>query len=91
MSKSKSEHKRLVAQGVENDEVEFVESPDMPPVKLKKAFSVDRGPGGWVMIEYHILNDKIIEVKRSEPNLKSFAINDFKKAAFHYWDKEVEL
>lgn len=108
MSKSKSEHKRLVAQGVDDElkpEQGFFESLDDLDKDLeetnkgpiRKAFSVDKiravgdAVGGWVMIEYHIRDNQIVEVKRTEPNLKSFAVNDFKKTAFHWWDKEVEL
>lgn len=53
---------------------------------LKKAFSIERGHHGWVMVEYHLRDDQVVEVIRKEPDLKFTAINEFKKAAFHWWD-----
>ena len=85
MSKSKKEI--VSATGLQ----ELEDAENAASKKVRKAFSVDRIKGGWVMLEYSIRDGQIVGIKSSEPNLKSFAINDFKKAAFHYWDKEVEL
>lgn len=52
---------------------------------IKKAFSIERGLHGWVMVEYTLAGDVVTEVKRQEPDLKASAVNAFKKAAFLYW------
>lgn len=50
-----------------------------------KAFSIAKVPGGWSFVELTFDRGVLTDVTSTEPNLKAFAINDFKKAAFHYW------
>ena len=57
------------------------------PKSLQKAFSIERCEGGWRMRTITLRDNQIEDMETTEPNLKIFAIEEFKKAAFRYWDK----
>jgi hypothetical protein len=91
MSKSKKEDKEItsVLLDISNLDIAKIISDPNRTVEIvspiKKAFSIERGTGGWITVEYHLRNDEVIEVIRTEPDIKAAAINNFKKAAFHWW------
>ncbi len=56
------------------------------PAVERKAFSVERAPGGWVFVTVYYNDDnKIIEVKKSEPDIKPIILEKLKIAQFHHW------
>lgn len=53
--------------------------------KVHKAFTLERVKDGWSMLTVTFQGDKLLSVERTEPDMKSFAIEHFKIAAFKYW------
>lgn len=54
-------------------------------VETRKAFSIERVKDGWSFVAYTIENGKIVDVDRSEPDLKAVILEKFKIASFKYW------
>ncbi len=52
---------------------------------IQKAFTVERVAGGWQFITLMFQDGQIIDIERSEPDLKAVALEKFKIAAFKYW------
>ena len=59
------------------------------PLKARplEAFTIERATNGWSMVTIIFHPNGTMGVTKTEPNLKAFAIADFKKAAFEYWNK----
>lgn len=55
-----------------------------PPVQ--KAFTLERGEGGWSFVLLTFQGDKVLGAEKSEPDLKAVAIEKFKINAFKYWN-----
>lgn len=56
--------------------------------KLQKAFTVERVKDGWSFVTVTYKDGipwNIVDIERSEPELKSITIEKFKIAAFKYW------
>lgn len=58
---------------------------DPKPTSMRKAFSVERGPGGWVFVTVSYSDDKLVSVEQSEPDLKPIILERFKISALKYW------
>lgn len=55
-------------------------------VTPNKAFTMERGRHGWVLATLTYSDDgKLLDIERSEPDLKMIIIEKFKIAAFKYW------
>lgn len=52
---------------------------------LRKAFTIEKGDGGWSLVTVTYEGKKILDIERTEPDLKAIAIEKFKIAAFRYW------
>ncbi len=66
--------------------------PPVPVLVSYPTFTVLRCPGGWTMVttEIQINADGepwVVDVKKTEPNLKALALEAFKLAAFKHWTK----
>lgn len=78
--------------GIPNDKVK--NRPPVSPVtgmvapKRYKAFTVNRGDGGWVMTTYEIEGDKVVAKTSTEPDLRVLAIEAFKLAAVKWWNAQ---
>lgn len=52
---------------------------------IKKAFTIERKDGNWVLVELHYRGNQIVDVIKTEPDLKMVAIERFKINSFKYW------
>ena len=51
----------------------------------ERAFSVKQVPGGWVMVEYHLKDGKVIKEKQTEPDYRDMALENFSRATSIFW------
>ncbi len=52
---------------------------------LEKTFTIRRVKQGWVFVAITLKDGNIVDIDRSEPDLKAVAIEKFKIASFKYW------
>ncbi len=67
---------------------EMARKPDAVTVSLepRKAFSVERGAGGWVFVTVTYTDDGTVEsIAKSQPDIKPIIIETFKIASVKYW------
>jgi len=56
------------------------------PVKAtERAFGVKQVSGGWTMVEYTIQDGKVIKEKRTEPDYRDMALEQFVRATTIFW------
>lgn len=58
----------------------------MSEKKPDLAFTVKKAPGGWVVVEYKILNGRVVEEKTTQPDLRAIALERFQKEIGVFWD-----
>jgi hypothetical protein len=63
-------------------------APEAPAGPVRKAFSVERGQGGWRLITVTHCDGKIVSVEESQPDLKPIILEAFKIAAFKHWNTQ---
>lgn len=56
--------------------------------KVNKAFSVERGPAGWSVVEYEIQGSKIVSKVVSEPDLRALALERLATSIGFFWEME---
>lgn len=49
------------------------------------AFGVKKVPGGWTMVEYHLLDGKVVKEKQSEPDYRDMALEKFVRETSVFW------
>ncbi len=55
-------------------------------LETRKAFSVERGEGGWVFVTVTYNDDgSIFTIEKSQPDVKPIIIEKFKLAALRNW------
>jgi hypothetical protein len=73
-----------------NLKLEDLEEPKLTlkPSTMKKAFTVERVPGGWSFVTFgydDMQKGKMVEVERSQPDMKAMTIEKLKINLFKYW------
>lgn len=56
--------------------------------KVSKAFTVERAPGGWIVVEYEIQGSKVVSRKASQPDMRAIALETFQREIMQFWDQE---
>ena len=58
---------------------------NQPAKKPKLALSVEKVPGGWSLVEYHILDGKILKRTQTEPDYRDIALEHFMRRTTTFW------
>ncbi len=61
--------------------------PDTDP-PIRHAFAVERCENGWEFVDLKYRGMYIVEVQKSQPDIKAVTIGHFKIAAQKYWNEQ---